>query len=163
MALAIKSAKEPFVAGGLGEEVTGIGEGFDGAVLLKLSVCVLGNKARSAEGFGALRGGAVGLRTAELDCVDPFGLAGFCDKFVALSSAFLLTPELCPGVVGREVGFAVAEFARKAFKFVGLRGTSLGGGGALPSPMEPTMLPRKLMMTGAGYAERKRLDTCARL
>ena len=65
---------------------------------------------------------------------------------MGLSSAFLLNPELCTGVVGLDTGFVVLRFVCTALAFVGLLGIAAGCGGALPSPMEPTILPRKLMV-----------------
>lgn len=58
------------------------------------------------------------------------------------------------GVEDRDVGFVVAEFARTKFASAGLFGScgggGGGGGGALPSPIDPTILPRKLMAAKAG-------------
>lgn len=44
----------------------------------------------------------------------------------------------------------MAKFVRTAFVFAGLLGTCGGGGGAFPSPIEPTMFPRKLMTAKTG-------------
>ena len=157
------SAYDP-LAGVFAFDAVGVTGGVVPALDVAIIVSTLGFEAGatlSAEGFGALSGGAaVRLFTVPVKPGLGFGLVCFSGILTESSSAFRFVPFSGEGRVGkpgRAPGLPASTARRCGFALIG-RETGFGGVGAFPLPIELTISPKKLMLMGRGRSQKKQCN-----